>query len=80
MNAKEGALISEVKKALTNHAGLEGADIFVSAVNQDITLKGIVDTQSERDKALDVARGVDGVMSVSSKLRIMADEEGSLKV
>ena len=68
-------IISKVKEALTKSAEqIKGADIFVSAEGGRVTLKGVVDSNRERDKAVEIAKSVEGVTSVDEEFRIMADQ------
>lgn len=67
-NASE--LIARVKTALLNDKELGARRIDVHAVDGDITLAGRVASAAERDRAVHLARGVEGVRSVRSELHI----------
>ena len=63
-------LIARVKTALLNDTELGARRIDVHAVDGDITLAGRVASAAERDRAVHLARGVEGVRSVRSELQI----------
>jgi Predicted periplasmic or secreted lipoprotein len=68
-------LINKVRDALNKQAeAIRGADIFVSAEGGDITLKGVVDSQKEKEKAIEIAKSVGGVSSVKDAFRVMAEQ------
>ena len=69
------ALFAKIKESLTKQAdAIKGADIFVSVVDGNVVLKGVVDSQKEREKAIEIARGVDGVQSVKDEFRVMDEQ------
>lgn len=75
-NYNSAELINKVREALNKQAdAIRGADIFVSAEGGDVTLKGVVDSQKEREKAIEIVRNVGGVSSVKDTFRIMADQQ-----
>lgn len=75
-NHNDDLLIANIKTALQQYAqDIKSADIFVTVVNKEVILKGVVDTPQERDKALEIARKVDGVQSVQSELKIMSEND-----
>ena len=59
-----------VKTAIVNDVELGTLPIDVEAAGGVITLEGIVRTSEQIDRALDVARGVQGVVRVQSALVI----------
>ena len=63
-------LIAKVKTALLNDAVVGARRIDVHAAAGDIILSGRVASEAERDRAVQIARSVDGVTSVSSRLEI----------
>lgn len=65
------AVASKVRAALLGNAALRNFDITVSAVNGDVRLSGLVDTQSRIDQAIKLARSVDGVHTIHDELRIV---------
>jgi|GEM_PF-5919966 len=77
MNKKHhDQLIKKVKEALREHADkIKGAEIYVSADDKGVTLKGVVDTKRERDKAVEIARGVEGVKAVKQEFTILSEQK-----
>lgn len=63
-------LIARVKTALLNDAIVGARRIDVAAEGDRITLSGRVATAAESERAVQIARGVAGVGSVTSKLDI----------
>ena len=59
-----------VKTAIVNDVELGTLPIDVQAVGGVVTLEGVVSTREQIDRALDVARGVQGVVRVQSALVI----------
>ena len=68
------ALVAKIKESLTKQAdAIKGADIFVSVVDGNVVLKGVVDIKKECQKALEFAGGVDGDMSDKEELQVRGD-------
>ena len=63
-------LIARVKTALLNDEIVGARRIDVHAADGDITLVGRVESAGERDRAVTIARAVEGVWSVRSELQI----------
>ena len=63
-------LVARVKTALLNDAVIGLRRIDVQATGADIRLTGRVATEAERDRALQIARGVEGVRNATSALEI----------
>lgn len=63
-------LIARVKTALLNDEIVGTRRIDVHAVDGDVTLTGRVASAEERDRAVAITRGVEGVWSVRSELQI----------
>src|SRR5688500_11856056 len=63
-------LIARVKTALLNDEVVGKRRIDVHATGNDINLTGRVASAAERDRALQIARGVAGVRSATSSLEI----------
>jgi osmotically-inducible protein OsmY len=68
--AADAALTARVKAALMAEPGIESLSIDVDTANKRVTLNGEVDTPQSRQRALEVARGVDGVQSVVDRLAV----------
>ncbi len=52
---------SAVKSALLKDTGLNSLDIKVETRKGKVQLSGFVDSQIQLDRAIEIARGVDGV-------------------
>ncbi|WP_144156108.1 BON domain-containing protein [Paraburkholderia sp. BCC1885] len=66
----------KVRGALAKAQGIDVSNISVRARGGDVTLTGSVPDQSQIDKAGEVAKGVDGVTSVSNKLTVVLPNGG----
>jgi hyperosmotically inducible periplasmic protein len=66
----------KVRGALAKAQGIDVSNIAVRARGGAVTLSGSVPDQSQIDKAGDVAKGVDGVTSVSNKLTVVLPNGG----
>nr|MBA4125124.1 BON domain-containing protein [Acidobacteriota bacterium] len=60
----------KTKSALATTNELRDSTINVDVVNDVITLKGSVASKAESDKALSVARGIDGQKGVKNELKV----------
>lgn len=63
-------LIARVKTALLNDEIVGARRIDVHAIDGNVTLVGRVASGEERDRAVTIARAVEGVWSVRSELQI----------
>lgn len=68
----DSALTAKVKAALIAEPGLKALKIDVNTVDGIVTLNGIVDTAANRDRAVQVTTGVQGVKSVKDSLVVKA--------
>ena len=69
--AQDATLTTKVKSALAADVGLRTlTGISVSSDGPVVTLKGAVDTEANKRRAEQVARGVDGVSSVKNELTV----------
>ncbi len=68
--ANDSWLWFKTKSALATTNDLRDSTINVDVVNDVITLKGTVATKAESDKALSVARGIDGQKGVKNELKV----------
>ena len=59
-----------MKTALAAEKNVSATSINVDTVQGNVTLSGRVASQIEADRALQVARSVDGVKAVDSKLSV----------
>ena len=69
-NIANAQLVAKVKTALLNDAVVGARRIDVHVTGDDVRLTGRVASAAERDRAVSIARGVQGVRSVTSELEI----------
>jgi osmotically-inducible protein OsmY len=73
---QDEALSQRVRHALMQDRRVGGLPIMIRAANGEISLKGRVDTQEQRELACMVAQGIPGVRSVSvDELLVMEGSE-----
>ena len=70
----DAALLTSVKSALVSNTVTEAGEINVDVNRGTVKLSGFVDTQEEKSKAGDVARGVDGVKTVQNDIAVKTKE------
>ena len=75
----DSAITAKVKAALVDHDNIKSTDISVKTDQKVVTLSGFVESQAQAEEAVKVAKGVEGVTSVSDKLRVRDAKEGSVK-
>lgn len=63
-------ITASVKTKLLADSDVSGLSINVDTFKRVVTLKGIVGSQYEADKAMSLARSVSGVRNVESKLHV----------
>lgn len=63
-------LTTKVKAAVLNEPSLKSAEINVETFKGVVQLSGFVGSQSDINKAAEVARGVKGVKSVKNDMRV----------
>ena len=68
----DAALTAKVKTALMAEPGLRSLAIDVDTRDNIVTLNGTVDSQEKKQRAMQVAQGVEGVKSVSDNLVVKA--------
>ena len=66
----DAALLTSVKSALAADSASTAADVNVDVYRGDVKLSGFVDNANDRSRAVEVARGVDGVKSVQNDIAI----------
>ena len=64
------AITTKVKAAIFAEPGLKSAEINVETFKGIVQLSGCVHSQADINKAVDVARGVNGVKSVKNDMRL----------
>lgn len=65
-----GIITSKVKAALLADAKVKSFDIAVATRKDEVLLSGFVDNREQMDRAIDIARKVEGVHSVSNEMSI----------
>jgi len=75
----DSAITAKVKAALVDHKDIKSTDISVKTEKKVVTLSGFVESQAQAEQAVKVAKGVEGVSSVSDKLHVRegADKSAS---
>ena len=68
-------ITTRVKTAMLNDPAVGSLPIDVDTVKSVVTLSGRVKSQSERDQAVGLARGVSGVSEVKDALQIIPDAQ-----
>jgi hyperosmotically inducible protein len=64
----DAAITTKVKTALMAEPGLRSLEINVDTHDNVVTLNGTVDSQEKKQRAMQIAQGVEGVKSVSDNL------------
>lgn len=69
-NTEDASITAAVLANFGADDQLSGSTIDVDTDNGFVTLNGIVSTQAEADRAIDLAQAVDGVRQVSSNMKV----------
>ncbi|MDP9566403.1 UNVERIFIED_ORG: hyperosmotically inducible protein [Kosakonia oryzae] len=75
----DSSITAKVKAALVDHESIKSTDISVKTDNKVVTLNGFVESQAQAEQAVSVAKGVEGVASVSDKLHVRDGKNQSMK-
>ncbi|MCO4160697.1 molecular chaperone OsmY [Citrobacter amalonaticus] len=75
----DSAITAKVKAALVDHESIKSTDISVKTEQKVVTLSGFVESQAQAEAAVTVAKGVEGVASVSDKLHVRDSKSDSVK-
>ncbi len=75
----DSTLTAKVKAALVDHESIKSTDISVKTDNKVVTLSGFVESQAQAEQAVSIAKGVQGVASVSDKLHVRDEKSQSMK-
>lgn len=70
----DSAITTKVKSALMADADVKSFDIKVETSKGVVQLSGFVDNQGQIDRAIAVAKGVEGVKSVDNKMNLKTTE------
>lgn len=74
----DSAITAKVKAALVDHKDIKSTDISVKTDKKVVTLSGFVQSQTQAEQAVTVAKGVEGVSSVSDKLHVRDGSDKSV--
>jgi len=70
MEVDDSVATAAVKSALLKDTGLNSLDIKVETRKGEVQLSGFVDSQTQLDRAIEIAKGVDGVKGVLNKMSL----------
>ena len=70
----DSVITAKVKAAVFNEPSLKSAEINVETFKGVVQLSGFVNSQADINKALEVARSVDGVKSVQNSMRLKGSQ------
>jgi hyperosmotically inducible protein len=73
----DGAITARVKTALMGDEQVKGLRIDVDTQDAQVTLKGALDTEQQVARAMEVARGVDGVRTVINRLTVKGEDKAA---
>ncbi|HVK94850.1 MAG TPA: BON domain-containing protein [Noviherbaspirillum sp.] len=66
----DSVITTKVKTALLADADVKGMDISVNTTQGEVMLNGLVTSQTQIDKAIQVAQAVEGVKKVDNKMTV----------
>jgi osmotically-inducible protein OsmY len=66
----DSLITTKVKAAMVNEPSLKATEINVETFKGVVQLSGFISSQAAIDKAVQVARGVNGVKSVKNDMRV----------
>ncbi|ALB61548.1 Osmotically inducible protein OsmY [Cronobacter condimenti 1330] len=75
----DSAITAKVKAALVDDEQIKSTDISVKTEKSVVTLSGFVESQAQAEEAVKIAKGVEGVASVSDKLHVRDGKNESVK-
>lgn len=70
----DGTITTKVKAALLADEDVKGLDIKVETRKGEVFLSGFVDSQAQMDRAVTVAKGIEGVKNVDNKMTLKTTE------
>lgn len=68
------ALTAKVKTALIKDEMVKAADVQVETFRGTVQLSGFVDSSVQKDRAEQVARGINGVQAVTNNIQLKANQ------
>ena len=75
----DSGITAKVKSALVDAKDIKSNDISVNTSKGVVTLNGFVSSQDQAEHAVTLAKGVEGVKSVSDKLHVKDSTKSSVK-
>lgn len=66
----DSVITTKVKAAIFDDPSLKSSEINVETFKQDVQLSGFVGSQSDINKAVQVARSINGVKSVKNAMQV----------
>ncbi|WP_018951975.1 MULTISPECIES: BON domain-containing protein [unclassified Thioalkalivibrio] len=66
----DSVITTKVKAALFNEPSLSGFEVTVETYEGRVQLSGFVSSQEDINKAVEIARGVEGVRSVKNDMQL----------
>jgi len=66
----DGVITTRVKTALLADPGIKGMDITVMTRKAEVQLSGFVNNQTQIERAVEVARGIEGVTKVDNNMSL----------
>lgn len=66
----DGIVTAKVKSALLADPGVKSFDIAVATRKGEVQLSGFVDNQAQIDRAIEIARGIEGVQNINNEMSI----------
>jgi hyperosmotically inducible protein len=69
----DSVITAKVKAAVLNDANLKSAEINVETFKGAVQLSGFVNSEADINRAVDVARKVNGVKSVKNDMRLKSN-------
>jgi hyperosmotically inducible protein len=66
----DGVITAKVKSALLSDPGVKSFDIAIVTRKGQVQLSGYVDNQTQMDRAIHVAQGVEGVQSIGNEMSV----------
>lgn len=75
----DSTITAKVKAALVDDSAIKSSDISVKTDNKAVTLSGFVTSQAQAEKAVTLAKGVEGVTTVHDKLHVRDSKSESMK-
>jgi hyperosmotically inducible periplasmic protein len=76
---KDGWIVMKIHSMFVPEDALSGSNIDVDVDHGVVTLKGTVPNETARAKAMQIAKGTDGVKGVTDQMRVAPAKEGKIE-